>query len=207
MQLPRWTLNRKWIALVLGVTLVGSGIISVGFLVFGGGDSPDPPVVYNDSRRSPDSLLARLQVTPTPTPTASPTSTPQPTQEPSPVVAEIIAPPETHQSAPVLQSTPTPQPAPSPEPEPTPTTAPTPTPTPTPAPALQPAEVIALFVDWYNNTYYGHVNASQCSALWNGSWWEIPCTLSTGVQGGIPPISYEATFCLFEATLTFTRCD
>jgi len=92
MQLPRWTLNRKRIALVLGVTLVGSGIISVGFLVFGGGDSPDPPAVYNDSRRSPDSLLARLQVTPTPSPTPSPTNTPQPTQEPAPVVAEAVSP-------------------------------------------------------------------------------------------------------------------
>ncbi len=129
-------LPRKWAALVLGVIVIGGGIIGVSFLVSGDGDSAVPTKVSTNSLLSPDSLLAQLQATPTPSPsptlTPSPTSTPEPLQEPSPTVAEFVSPLETHQPAPLPQPTHSTQPAPSATPKPTPKPVPTPTPTPTP---------------------------------------------------------------------------
>ncbi len=207
MRLTRWILHRKWIALILGVILVWGSGIGVGCLVSSGGDSSDPPAVHTDSLLSPDSLLARLQVTPTPSLTPSPTTTPEPTQEPSPVVAEAIAPPEFHPAAPLPQSTPTPWPTSSPTP--TPPTPPPPTPTPAPVPLLLPAEAITIVADWRDAqlaSAASRVVRESCVASWDNSMWTVTCDVKWGYPCQLRCTS-EETYCLFEATLTVTRCD
>ncbi|KKM02828.1 hypothetical protein LCGC14_1780480, partial [marine sediment metagenome] len=83
----------------------------------------------------------------------------------------------------------------------------TPTPIPTPSPSLQPNEAMAIAVEWFNNTYYESIPyPSECTALWVGTHWEISCVARAPYPCQLS-CWYDITLCLFEATLTVTRCD
>ncbi len=182
MQLPR--LKRKWIVLALGVIFIWGSIVGVSFLIFAGGSSPadTPTVSYGDSPLTPDSLLARLQVTPTPSPTPSPSpaSTPEPTQELSPVVAQFVSPPETHQPAPA------PQPTPATEPTPKPVPTPTPTPSLTHTPSWAVDQVTFWFFAFAGFTPTEDnlaVNREVCSATPHivFGYWNVTCANTGGI--------------------------